>query len=242
MMNIFDDIIYYNDHRYIINSFHNNLDKIDVVNKSVIDFGCGSGDFIKYILNFKPRSITGIDIGYKNIDYCKRNIFSNYTSLNFKKSDLCLIDLEKEKYDLIWSDTVIEFLETDLENIIKQFSIALKSGGILYISFTKRSLKNLVIYNVIFFYNFLFRNKLNHVIEKLIILRYKLSDKNIDSDYIKNLNNKIKYIFLPYIKLIKIQDIKKLLLKYNFHIIYARDRLKSDINSTDHLEIKAKKC
>ena len=154
-MNFYDDIIFFNNENYIIKSVENNLDKRDIFNKSVVDYGCGSGDFIKFILNYKPKSVIGIDIGAKNINYCKSNIFSNYTNLDFKKKDLCLIDFKKKKYDLIWSDTVIEFLETDLEKIINQFSIALNLMGFLFI-FTKRSFKNML-FIIYFFLNLYLR-------------------------------------------------------------------------------------
>ncbi len=36
------NIIYFNDDSYIINSVDNNLDRTDIVNKNVIDYGCGS--------------------------------------------------------------------------------------------------------------------------------------------------------------------------------------------------------
>ena len=42
--------------------------------------------------------------------------------------------------------------------------LALKKKGILYVSFTKRSLNNIIIYKVISIYRFLFKDKLNELI------------------------------------------------------------------------------
>ena len=44
---------------------------------------------------------------------------------------------------------------------------------------------------------------------------------------------------MPQAKLIKTDNIQNILIKNGFEIIYTRERIKSDLNSPDHIEIKA---
>lgn len=49
--------------------FNRILDYIDIDNSTVLDFGCGLGDFIK-VSNIKPENYIGLDINEKFIDEC----------------------------------------------------------------------------------------------------------------------------------------------------------------------------
>ena len=71
----------------------------------------------------------------------------------------------------------------------------------------------------------------------LILFKYfiggvKIKDKN-------NIKNKVEYLFVPFIKLMSEDKVLNALKKNSFKLIYLRDRIKSDINSPPHIELKA---
>ena len=71
----------------------------------------------------------------------------------------------------------------------------------------------------------------------LILFKYfiggvKIKDKN-------NIKNKVEYLFVPFIKLMSEDKVLDALKNNNFKLIYFRDRIKSDINSPSHVELKA---
>ena len=55
----------------------------------------------------------------------------------------------------------------------------------------------------------------------------------------ENVKNKVEYLFVPYVNLISEKEITESLTKNDFSIFYVRERIKSDINSPSHLEVKA---
>jgi 2-polyprenyl-3-methyl-5-hydroxy-6-metoxy-1,4-benzoquinol methylase len=81
----------------IINNFIE-VNKID----SVIDFGCGDGNQLKYI---KIKKYLGIDISQKSIEICKTKFRKDKTKI-FK----ILENYEHEKSDLVLSLDVIYHL------------------------------------------------------------------------------------------------------------------------------------
>jgi len=68
----------------------------------------------------------------------------------------------------------------------------------------------------------------------------KIFNKNLIID-VKEIRNKINYLFIPYVSLIGKKEIQDCFKHSNLKIIYLRKRLKSDINSPPHLELKAVK-
>ena len=67
---------------------------------------------------------------------------------------------------------------------------------------------------------------------KYFLSGVKIEDKN-------NIKNKVEYLFVPFIKLMSEEKVLDALKKNNFKLIYLRDRIKSDINSPHHIELKA---
>lgn len=97
-----------------------------VKNKTVLDFGCGSG-YGTHMLSKYAENITGADISKEAVDFAKKEY--NSPNLNFMTID----ELENEKFDIITSFQVIEHVSNDREytaNLKKM----LNPGGILLIS------------------------------------------------------------------------------------------------------------
>jgi len=227
---------YSNNIEYVRNNISRNVVTSEILNKNILDYGCGIGD-ASYILDeYAPETVTGIDVGESNICICNSKK-TNKKHISFIQADLNNYDLGLDKYDFIWSDTTVEFLEKNINEILLNFKQCMKSGGVLYLSFTKRTLGNILIYKILSFVKFVFPERFRGIFYYLILLKYWLSGvKNTDKE---NIKNKVKYLFVPYIKLISEKQVLGALSKSSFELIYIRDRIKSDINSPPHTELKA---
>ena len=126
---------YSNDIEYVEKNIKLNIKASEITNKNILDYGCGVGDATYIFDKLYPANVTGIDIGESNIHTCKNNkYFKN--NMFFFMADLNDYDLGENKYDLIYSDTTIEFLEKDVEYILSDLKRAMKPNGVLYLSFT----------------------------------------------------------------------------------------------------------
>ena len=97
-----------------------------VKNKTVLDFGCGSG-YGTEMLSKNAAKVTGVDISKEAVDYAKNNY--NSDNLDFKT----IAELTDEKFDVITSFQVIEHVPNDVE-YIKTLKKFLNPGGHLLIS------------------------------------------------------------------------------------------------------------
>ena len=106
--------------------------KLNEINK-VIDFGCGNGNTIGWLLSQKKSlKITGIDNLQENYDNFTESKFKN--EISFKKS---LDEIDKnEKVDLIIALNVIEHLTyLEIIKIFAKFEQILKPDGKILLSF-----------------------------------------------------------------------------------------------------------
>ena len=91
----------------------------------VLDFGCGIGEFLKWIKEKKPNTIlTGIDYSPYAIKIAKKNCKENNYIVNDK--------LEGDNYDVIIMSHVIEHLKFPEEYIIDARK-RLKDNGLLLV-------------------------------------------------------------------------------------------------------------
>jgi len=97
-----------------------------VKNKTVLDFGCGSG-YGTEMLSKNAAKVTGVDISKEAVDYAKNNY--NSDNLDFKT----ISELTDEKFDVITSFQVIEHVPNDIEYVTKLKKF-LNPGGYLLIS------------------------------------------------------------------------------------------------------------
>ena len=235
----FKNISYTNDIQYVQNNINANLTIKEITNKDILDFGCGIGQATYIFHQYAPSKVTGIDIGENNIKICNSKKESN-EKIEFIMADLNSYDLGSNKYDLIWTDTTIEFLQKELDKISADFKKCLKPNGILYMSFTKKTLGNILLYFILSILKYILPIKFRKILYYIILIRYyfysMFSKKKINKE---NIRNKVEYLFVPYIKLISEKEIIESLENNNFKILYLRDRIKSDINSPAHLEVKA---
>ena len=87
-------------------------------NSSILDFGCGSGSFLKRLNNAGYMDLSGVDVPENN-----------------NASDCFVITktIQKRKYDVILMMDVLEHIEDD-EAILRKIKLHLKPGGMLILS------------------------------------------------------------------------------------------------------------
>ena len=109
----------------------------------------------------------------------------------FIRADLNDYDLGVKKYDLNYSDTTIEFLQKDVEYILSDFKKAMKPNGVLYLSFTKKTLVNILIFKILNLIKLIFTDRIKGMFYYLFLFKYFLSGVRIEDK--KNIKNKLEY-------------------------------------------------
>lgn len=96
-------------------------------NARILDIGCGSGHFLKYIDLLGYSDYLGVDISEEQINYCKRYV-TNKVLLN---SDLNkFLNSKAGVYDFIMINDVIEHFEKDeILSILSSVYKSLKKNG-----------------------------------------------------------------------------------------------------------------
>jgi len=99
----------------------------------VLDYGCGEGSNINYLIKNYGYDGYGVDISEPSIRLCKRKInTSKFKLIDFdvKKDD----DFFKKKFDLIISIQVLYYLNNkDLKNRLLSLNKMLKPGGYVFL-------------------------------------------------------------------------------------------------------------
>jgi cyclopropane fatty-acyl-phospholipid synthase-like methyltransferase len=106
----------------------------------VLDYGCGEGSNIKYLIDNYQYDGYGVDISEKSIEVCKKKI----NSQKFKLIDFKVNKKDKffnKKFDLILSIQVLYYLsKEDLNKRLISFKNMLNPNG--YVFFTMKSIKS----------------------------------------------------------------------------------------------------
>lgn len=95
----------------------------------ILDFGCGSGRDTKYFLEH-GRRVEAVDGSREMCRYAGR-----YTGIPVRQMLFDELDAE-ERYDGIWAcSSVLHLSYSELADVLKKMTAALKPGGIIYMSF-----------------------------------------------------------------------------------------------------------
>lgn len=239
------DLTYRNHPSYVQSSVSRNLSLQEVSGKNILDFGCGSGDVALYFAEeMEAASVLAIDIGRRNIEVGnQRSAAAGVPQVVFEQGDLDRYDIGDSRFDIIWSDTMIEYLRRPIDATIEQFSRALRPGGILVLSFLPAEPVNRLVYRCLIpilegWVPKVFRNVFAYALLPLYgwnsigVARHKV---------LKELKEKIAYLFVPYVKLYDSNRVRRALSRHGFEAVYMRERLHSDRLTTPHLELKAVK-
>ena len=99
----------------------------DNKNIKILDMGCGTGHFIKYLEDKGYNNILGIDISKEQVEYCKKNISSNIVQIDVFE----YLKNVNEEYDLIVANDLIEHIDKEkILDFIMLVYKSLKSSGI----------------------------------------------------------------------------------------------------------------
>ena len=109
----------------------------DFENKSILDFGCGHGSLCIDIAKNNARSILGIDLSEKLLNFANENLLENYKNLknkvSFEKKDLLKDNINK-KFDYIVTKDTFEHSQ-NLSEILDKFYDLLNDHGKVFIGF-----------------------------------------------------------------------------------------------------------
>lgn len=108
----------------------NKLENI-IKDKSVLDIGCGHGNFLMACLNFKPKNCIGIDYGLKSINFAKkmRDKFKfSKKKLKFKVSSVYRTGLKKESFDFVIQNGVFHHLKDEKKAYLEAYRVLKKNG------------------------------------------------------------------------------------------------------------------
>lgn len=140
-MNSYDDEEVFNkylDTRKDTNSKHNktlkdNLKIIvgDVKNKTILDLGCGIGEFTKYFADNGAKRVTGIDVSKRVLDYAVE--YNNAENIEYLNKDIVDLSSVDEKFDIVFSDIVFNYIE-DFNKLMHDISNLLNDNGVVIFS------------------------------------------------------------------------------------------------------------
>lgn len=94
--------------------------------ETLVDFGCGTGAFTKYLIQFNLKLI-GIDISPKCINYAK----SKFPEINFIRDDIEKTNFSSNSVDIVVFSGVLHHFD-DFTKTIKEAHRILKPGGRIF--------------------------------------------------------------------------------------------------------------
>ncbi len=118
-----------------ISHFKKILNTLNIMPETILDAGCGTGDFSFYVAErYQQAALYAYDINTKTLkknNEIQKNL--GFKNIIFQNVDLLQLN-EKSKYDLIFSiGTLIYFSREETRTILLNLTGALKDGGFLYL-------------------------------------------------------------------------------------------------------------
>ena len=114
---------------------HNNhyhhflLKQLPSHSQTVLDIGCGTGEFSRLLAN-RAEKVIAVDLSPKSIEVAKQ-CSRQYANIDFQVADIAQWEFPQEKFDAIVSIATVHHLS--IENLLHQLKAALKPHGILAI-------------------------------------------------------------------------------------------------------------
>lgn len=97
---------------------------------SVLDFGCGTGTYARWIKNRGASNVTGYDISNGMLEYAKRKALEEHVDLSFTST---ILDDMKGQFDILLSVYVMPYASTiaELNQMCKTMHDLLRPGGLI---------------------------------------------------------------------------------------------------------------
>ena len=117
---------------YALYSDFLNILKNETKTKNVLDFGCGTGNFTKKIINFNPKKIVAVDISEEAIKKAKNNPSLNKKNIEYRVENCEDLSLNSDSFDIAYGSGILHHLNlnkslSELKRILK------KNGKIIFI-------------------------------------------------------------------------------------------------------------
>ncbi len=112
-----------------------------IINKDILDFGCGAGGFLLQAKNL-ARTIVGVELEARVREYWKDSDFSIFPSIEQAQNSLRRVD----GYDVITAFHVVEHL-SDPREVLKRLGTNLKADGRLIVEVPSADDALLTLYN-----------------------------------------------------------------------------------------------
>ena len=101
--------------------------KFETNSKDVLDYGCGSGNFAKKVLNFKPKKITAVDISEEAIKKAKDKSKITLEKIEYRVENCENLKLNSSCFDLAYGSGILHHL--DLYKSLSELKRVLKKDG-----------------------------------------------------------------------------------------------------------------
>jgi ubiquinone/menaquinone biosynthesis C-methylase UbiE len=112
--------------------------KFDLKDKRILEFGCGTGDFLLGLTDSQAATLIGVDISLISIQEAREKLPSENSRITFERVNL----LNEIRYDgtqdILISHSVIQYL-TDLNSAFERFFTTLSSGGAIFMTILQKS-------------------------------------------------------------------------------------------------------
>jgi len=131
IQNDFDRIALYDQQRWDHNNHYHHflLKQFPKQCKTVLDIGCGTGEFSRLLAKCADR-VVAIDLSPNMIEVAKQRS-KQYTNIDFQVADILQWEFPVEQFDAIISIATVHHLP--VENLLLSLKAALKPGGSLVI-------------------------------------------------------------------------------------------------------------
>ncbi len=123
--------------RYSIQLYHQIAASRNIVEKEILEVGCGRGGGLAYVNNnLSPKCVTGVDLNHKAIEFCKKH-YTN-SSFSFFKANAQDLPFNDNSFDVVLNvESSHRYPQVDL--FLKEVCRVLKPNG--YLLFTDFRLK-----------------------------------------------------------------------------------------------------
>ena len=97
------------------------------INSEILDYGCGVGHFLKNVISFNPKKITGIDISEVSIQKAKDTIRNLKSQAELMVDNCEKTKFKSESFDIVYGSGILHHL--DMTACINEIHRILKPGG-----------------------------------------------------------------------------------------------------------------
>jgi len=104
------------------------LSKQHLKNKSILELGCGSGMFIKKILKYKPKMITGYDLSEGLLKIAREK----YPEIKFYQGSADKTPFGKNQFDTVISGLTLHYIKNLIPVFIEVKRILKKNGFFIF--------------------------------------------------------------------------------------------------------------